>query len=106
MVRRKGRVKRQPLPRPLPETREERMLWRRLRNNQLNGLHFRRQHVIDGFIPDFYCHAAAWSWKWLAQFMTRRPAQTATKSSTGAEFACCASRMTIFRAEWNGFWSK
>jgi very-short-patch-repair endonuclease len=40
-------------------TPEERMLWRRLRNNQISGLHFRRQQVIDGFIVDFYCHAAA-----------------------------------------------
>jgi len=24
----------------------------------LNGLHFRRQQIIDGFIADFYCHAA------------------------------------------------
>jgi very-short-patch-repair endonuclease len=23
----------------------------------LNGLHFRRQQIIDGFIADFYCHA-------------------------------------------------
>jgi len=24
----------------------------------LHGLHFRRQQIIDGFIVDFYCHAA------------------------------------------------
>ncbi len=34
------------------------MLWQRLRENRLGGLHFRRQQVIDGFIVDFYCHAA------------------------------------------------
>jgi very-short-patch-repair endonuclease len=39
-------------------TPEERILWERLRGNRLEGLHFRRQQVIDGFIPDFYCHAA------------------------------------------------
>jgi very-short-patch-repair endonuclease len=33
-------------------------LWRRLRRSQLDGLHFRRQQVIDGYIVDFYCHAA------------------------------------------------
>jgi very-short-patch-repair endonuclease len=38
-------------------TPEERMLWESLRRNQLKGLHFRRQQVIDGFIVDFYCHA-------------------------------------------------
>ncbi len=40
-------------------TREERILWKALRTNRLGGLHFRRQQVIDGFIVDFYCHAAA-----------------------------------------------
>ena len=36
----------------------ERILWRHLRTNRLEGLHFRRQQVIDGFIVDFYCHRA------------------------------------------------
>jgi very-short-patch-repair endonuclease len=36
-------------------TDSERRLWTRLRRNQLNGLHFRRQHVLFGFIVDFYC---------------------------------------------------
>jgi very-short-patch-repair endonuclease len=39
-------------------TEEERILWNYLRRNQLNGLHFRRQQIIDGFVVDFYCHAA------------------------------------------------
>lgn len=39
-------------------TGAERMLWERLRGNRLHGFHFRRQQVIDGFIADFYCHAA------------------------------------------------
>ena len=39
-------------------TEEEKMLWQHLRGNRLNGLHFRRQQIIDGFIVDFYCHAA------------------------------------------------
>jgi very-short-patch-repair endonuclease len=38
-------------------TREESLLWERLRRNGL-GVHFRRQQIIDGFIADFYCHAA------------------------------------------------
>ena len=40
-------------------TAAEALLWQQLRGNRLNGLHFRRQQVIDGFIVDFYCHAAA-----------------------------------------------
>ncbi|WP_414589666.1 endonuclease domain-containing protein [Scytonema sp. PCC 10023] len=40
-------------------TPEEKILWQHLRANRLNGFHFRRQQIIDGFIADFYCHAAA-----------------------------------------------
>jgi len=40
-------------------TPEETVLWERLRAHRLNGLHFRRQQVIDGFIVDFYCHTAS-----------------------------------------------
>ncbi len=40
-------------------TPHERILWQALRGNQLDGFHFRRQQVIDGYIADFYCHAAA-----------------------------------------------
>jgi very-short-patch-repair endonuclease len=39
-------------------TTAERILWHHLRDNQMDGLHFRRQQVISGFIVDFYCHAA------------------------------------------------
>ncbi|MDQ2798077.1 MAG: DUF559 domain-containing protein [Armatimonadota bacterium] len=39
-------------------TLSEQVLWQRLRANRLNGLHFRRQQIIDGFIADFFCHAA------------------------------------------------
>ena len=39
-------------------TPAEGLLWRKLRQNSINGLHFRRQQVIAGFIVDFYCHAA------------------------------------------------
>ena len=37
-------------------TKQEKILWDWLRNNQLGGYHFRRQKVIDGFIIDFYCN--------------------------------------------------
>ena len=39
-------------------TAAESILWRELRGNRLGNLHFRRQQVIEGFIVDFYCHAA------------------------------------------------
>ncbi|MBI1779787.1 MAG: endonuclease domain-containing protein [Sphingobacteriales bacterium] len=37
-------------------TDAEKILWKELRNRKLNGLKFRRQHPIDKFIADFYCH--------------------------------------------------
>ncbi|MFO0849768.1 MAG: tRNA lysidine(34) synthetase TilS [Gemmataceae bacterium] len=39
-------------------TPAEAALWAKLRRNQLDGWHFRRQQVIAGFIADFYCEAA------------------------------------------------
>jgi very-short-patch-repair endonuclease len=37
-------------------TEAEEMLWKQIRNNKLKGLKFRRQHPLDIFIADFYCH--------------------------------------------------
>lgn len=42
----------------LEMTPAEKHLWHALRGDQLDGYHFRRQQLIDGFIADFYCHAA------------------------------------------------
>ncbi|MDN5205575.1 endonuclease domain-containing protein [Fulvivirgaceae bacterium BMA10] len=36
-------------------TEAENALWQRLRNRQLKGSKFRRQHPMDDFIADFYC---------------------------------------------------
>src|SRR6266496_6335838 len=36
-------------------TLAERRVWELLRNRRMLGLKFRRQHVIAGFIVDFYC---------------------------------------------------
>jgi very-short-patch-repair endonuclease len=37
-------------------TNSERLLWERLKGKQIYGLRFRRQHTINIFIADFYCH--------------------------------------------------
>lgn len=37
-------------------TESEKLLWTEIRNRKLNGFKFRRQHPIDIFIADFYCH--------------------------------------------------
>ena len=39
-------------------TPSEKRLWECLRANRLQGLAFRRQQIIGGFIVDFYCRAA------------------------------------------------
>jgi very-short-patch-repair endonuclease len=36
-------------------TKAERTLWSRLRNRQLGGYKIRRQHVLCGYIVDFFC---------------------------------------------------
>ena len=38
------------------QTIAEKLLWSRLRNNQL-GYHFRRQHPLSKYVVDFYCEA-------------------------------------------------
>src|SRR5258705_7758637 len=38
------------------ETQAEQKLWVLLRNRQLNGKKFRRQHAILNYVADFYCH--------------------------------------------------
>jgi very-short-patch-repair endonuclease len=37
-------------------TEAERVLWKQLKNFRKEGCVFRRQHPIDFFIADFYCH--------------------------------------------------
>ena len=39
-------------------TDAERLLWRHLRDRQLKGHKFRRQHVLGHYIVDFVCPAA------------------------------------------------
>jgi very-short-patch-repair endonuclease len=39
-------------------THAEAKLWEQLRNPELAGARFRRQHPLLYFIADFYCHAA------------------------------------------------
>jgi very-short-patch-repair endonuclease len=33
----------------------EGFLWQKLRNRKFNGIKFRRQYIIKGFVLDFYC---------------------------------------------------
>jgi very-short-patch-repair endonuclease len=36
-------------------TESEKLLWKKLRNRQLNGLRFRRQYGVLNYVVDFYC---------------------------------------------------
>jgi very-short-patch-repair endonuclease len=38
------------------QTDAEKLLWINLRNRKLRGFKFRRQHPIQNYIADFYCH--------------------------------------------------
>ena len=40
------------------ETKAESRLWSILRNRQMHGFKFRRQHQFGNYIADFYCHEA------------------------------------------------
>ncbi len=39
-------------------TPAEQLLWERIKGKKICGVRFRRQHPIDIFIVDFYCHPA------------------------------------------------
>ena len=38
------------------QTPAEEILWKSVKNRQMLGYKFRRQHPIDKYIADFYCH--------------------------------------------------
>jgi len=38
------------------QTKAEKIVWELIRDRKFNNLKFRRQHVIEGFVLDFYCH--------------------------------------------------
>ena len=37
-------------------TKAEKLVWELLRGRKFNKYKFRRQHVVEGFVLDFYCH--------------------------------------------------
>ena len=37
------------------QTKAEKIVWELIRNRKFRGLKFRRQHVMEGFVLDFYC---------------------------------------------------
>jgi very-short-patch-repair endonuclease len=39
-------------------TEAEKVLWKKLRNRQVKGYRFRRQHPVREFVVDFFCYEA------------------------------------------------
>ena len=37
-------------------TLHEKLLWERIKSNQIGGFRFKAQHPISSYIADFYCH--------------------------------------------------
>ncbi|MFH1684351.1 MAG: endonuclease domain-containing protein [Candidatus Margulisiibacteriota bacterium] len=38
------------------QTKSEKKVWELIRKRKFGGFKFRRQHVVEGFVLDFYCH--------------------------------------------------
>jgi imidazole glycerol-phosphate synthase subunit HisF len=38
------------------ETKAEQAFWKMVRENQIKGYKFRRQHALSCYVVDFYCH--------------------------------------------------
>jgi very-short-patch-repair endonuclease len=38
------------------QTKAEKIVWELIRSRKFMNLKFRRQHVIEGFVLDYYCH--------------------------------------------------
>ncbi len=76
----------------------EKLLWSRLRNRQLAGLRFRRQHAITSYIVDFYCAEAALVVEvdGDSHFDTTGEAEVSDQSRTGAltKLGCRVIRFT------------
>lgn len=66
----------------LRTTEAEQKLWSLLRNRQLKGKKFRRQHAIANFIVDFYCHECKLAIELDGNFHTGSEAKEYDKSRT------------------------
>ena len=89
-------------------TAAERMLWERLRRNQVGGLRFRRQQIIESFIADFYCHTARLVIEADGGVITPRRTMTGnvTKSSLRTNLPFCASSTIKYAPTSRPLWQK
>jgi len=63
-------------------TEAEQKLWALLRNKQLKGKKFRRQHAIANYIVDFYCNESKLAIELDGNFHTETEAKEYDKSRT------------------------
>ena len=66
----------------LRTTEAEQKLWSLLRNRQLNGKKFRRQHAIANYVVDFYCNECKLAIELDGNFHTKAGAKEYDKSRT------------------------
>lgn len=66
----------------LRTTEAEQKLWSSLRNNQLKGKKFRRQHAIANYVVDFYCNESKLAIELDGNFHTDVEAKKYDKSRT------------------------
>ena len=64
------------------ETEAEQKLWGLLRNRQLKGKKFRRQHAIAKYVVDFYCNECKLAIELDGNFHTTEEAKEYDKSRT------------------------
>ncbi len=75
-------------------TRAENLLWQALRRKQLEGLRFRRQYPLDGYILDFVCFRP----KLIVEVDGGQHSESAWDKRRDAHFRACG--FTILRF-WN-----
>ena len=63
-------------------TEAEQKLWALLRNRQLDGKKFRRQHAIANYVVDFYCHECKLAIELDGNFHTEAASKEYDKSRT------------------------
>jgi len=75
-------------------TKAENLLWQALRRNRLEGLTFRRQYPLDGYILDFVCFRP----KLIVEVDGGQHAESASDLRRDAHFRACG--FTVLRF-WN-----
>jgi len=74
-------------------TKAEEMVWRLVRRRGVDGWRFHRQHVIAGFIVDFYCAALKLVLEIDGDVHAAQRAEDACRDAALAELGCVVVRL-------------